>query len=431
VRGTFGRHARRAHGPRETGWGLALLGALAGLAGCAKRAPTLLKERAADLAAIDADIARANALVSKVPERGLRALPRCKPTSGYAFSVTGGAHDTDIVGAKLLAGYPSPLQGTLDLRAQNAGKSRWSGAKVFAPDERRIDAVRDLKYLLVIREHQDSSEDHVSADMFVVSRSPAAIVCAFGFEGGERGYGSAGSVVGKEVISVKRTGKVVAERDVVQGASSGSSGAFNARNHLPDSLARNLGIWISYTSAESRPRALPAGLGEYPALKVTAVLEDRGAVAFRTYLSQPFGTWSSWNTDGVRLSVFDLARTGGVVGAEQAIIVSGANGDVMASRLLATPIPSSNALLTRLRSLGFAPSSPVVEEQRDNGFRRYSVRARKGGAEAAVSVLDFSDAARRRGGATMRVEGSKVLLAHGTSPVLGTAEEIATEIAGK
>ncbi len=414
--------------------GVLLVGLVSLGAGCAKRAPTLLKERAADLAAIDASIASANALVAKVPERGTHAFPRCRATSGYAFSTMGGVHNTDLVGAKLLAGYPSPLQDVLELRAKNADKNRWNGTKVFPYDEKKIDAIRDLKFLLVIREHKDASDDHVSADMFVVSRSPAAIVCAFGFEGGERGYGSAGTVVGKEVISVKKTGKVVAERDVVQGASSGSSGAFNARNHLPESIARNLGVSISYSSteaAERARRAVPSGLGEYPAIKVKAVLEDRGAVAFRHWVSQPFGTWTSWDTEGVRVSVFETERAGGVIGAEQALIVSGPDGEATAARLLATPIPAPKDLVTRMRTLGFAASSPVKEERPSAGFYRYSVRARKGAYEATFSVLDFSEAAHRRGGATARVEGKRVLIVQGTSPVLGTAEEIATEIAGK
>lgn len=414
--------------------GALMVGLVAIASGCAKRAPTLLKERAADLAAIDGAIASANALVAKVPERGTHAFPRCKATSGYAFNTMGGVHNTDLVGAKLLAGYPSPLQDILELRAKNADKSRWNGTKVYPPDEQKIDAIRDLKFLLVIREHKDASDDHVSADMFVVSRSPSAIVCAFGFEGGARSFGSAGTVVGKEVISVKKTGKVVAERDVVQGAYSGSSGAFNARNHLPESVARNLGMSISYNTAEAAERArraVPTGLGEYPSIKVRAVLEDRGAVAFRSSISQPFGTWTSWDTDGVHVSVFETERASGVIGAEQALIVSGADGQALATRLLATPIPTPKDLVARLRPLGFVATGPVKEERPDAGFRRYALRAKRGSYEATFSVLDFSEAAHRRGGAAMRVEGKKLLIVQGTSPVLGTAEEIAAEIVGK
>lgn len=279
--------------------------------------------------------------------------------------------------------------------------------------------------------NKDASEDHVSADMFVVSRAPSAIVCAFGFDGGPPSSGSAGVVVGKEVVSVKRTGKVVAERDVVKGASSGASGAFNARNYLPQAIERNLGIFISYKSAERVKPAAAWGVDPFPTLKVKAVLEDRGAVSFRPMTSQTFGSGTFWFTGGVHVYLFEIEKTTAFIGDEQAVLVTGSGGNATAAEVLITPIPTPQDLIARLRPLGYVASGPVKEESPTPGLLRYSLRAKKGSYESTISVLDFRDAARGRNQATLRVEGKRLLIVQGASPVLGTAEQIAAEITGK
>ncbi len=141
-----------------------------------------------------------------MPDRGLRAFPRCKPSPSYVYSDSGDPksesdHNTDIVGGKYVSWTSSPLGQALALRSASVGKNRFNGAKVSPSDEATLKKLKRIKNVIVIREHKDASDDHVSADMFVVAGDPAKIVCAFGFDGGDPSYGSVGQVTGKEVRS--------------------------------------------------------------------------------------------------------------------------------------------------------------------------------------------------------------------------------------
>ncbi len=405
-------------------------------AGCGKRVSGLVADHQADYAALDARIAQANALVAKVPERGVRSFPRCKPTDRYLFSSSGGPHDTDVIGGSALAGYPSPIADVLKMRKDAEGKGRFSGPKASAFDEKRFELVKGVKNLVVLREHKDSTEHHVSADVFVVSGEPAKITCAFGFDGGEGGYGSVGTVTGKEVWTDKRTGRVVRERDHVEGASSGTSGAAEARNRLPSALARNLGLDYSYSTKEEAAKyraGYKRPLGEFPTIRVKEVLEDRGASNLRNFSAwnTPFGTNDGWNTDGIHLEIFDLGRVpGAVLGKEQVVNVGPQPDDVaFATKLAAEPVASAKDLVARVKGAGYVlfgaepPDLPAPY-----GFRKYELSASKGGAQRKISVLDFGPAARKQGDATVRIDGRRLIVVQGKSSVLGPAEEIANEI---
>lgn len=406
------------------------------LPGCGKRVATLVEEHAADYAALDARVAEAQALVAKVPEHGLRAFPRCKPSAAYVYG--GDTPNTDVIGGKVLDWDTGPIADALKLRRAAEGKGRFSGPKASVVDERRLAQLAGIANLVVLREHKTSTEDHVSADVFVVSGKPAKITCAFGFDGGHGMYGSVGRVTGKEVWTNKRTGQVVHERDVVEGASSGTSGAFEARNRLPEALARNLGIEYSYTARDAAQRALAGkarALDPFPSLRVKEVLEDRGASRpdHASSFLGTFGYEDAWDTDGVRLTVNDLAKdTLVVVGREHAVSAGGGpDGKALADRLAAESFSGSAELVAKLKSLGWSATAPAKADNPFQGGRRqYAVDAKKGDATAKVAVLDYAEAARKQNGAVMRVVGRTLLVAQGASSTLGPADEILTEITG-
>ncbi|HRG97770.1 MAG TPA: hypothetical protein PLR99_16060 [Polyangiaceae bacterium] len=204
------------------------------LAGCGKRLSTVVAEHKAEFAAMDAKIAQAKALAAGVPERGTRAFPRCKPSKDYVFSsgLNSEENTIDVLSDGMIAWDAGPLALALRFRKEHEGEGRFSGPKATPYDEKRLDVLKRLKHLVVLRDHKASTEHHVTADVFVVDLASGKITCAFGFDGGEGGYGSAGTVVGKEVRINKRTGQKVGERDVVQGASAGTSGAVEARGRL-------------------------------------------------------------------------------------------------------------------------------------------------------------------------------------------------------
>jgi hypothetical protein len=415
--------------------GILVVAASCALSGCSKRVASLVGEYQADFARLDAMIASANAEVAKVPERGTRAFSRCKPSPSYVFESNG--HNTDMIGAHLLAGNPSPLTDALAMRAASAGKGRFSGPAATAAQKETLKALATIKNLIVIREHKDASDAHVSADVFLVSGEPAKIVCAFGFDGGEGSAGSAGQVVGKEVWTNKRTGKVVGEHDLVEGKESGSSGAGNAIGRLPIAIGRNLGIAVSFAAKEAAEKAKAGGgvrFAELPTLRTTQVLEDRGAKRPRSASSSQFGLVSIWNTDGVGINLFDVGSDAYIaIGPEQAMSVTGApDGRQIADRLVAQPFGTPKDLVARLAGLGYALSSTAKDAPTFTaGHRRYGLKARKGATELKVEVLDFVEAARRQNAATLRVEGRHILVLQGISPAIGSAEEIAKEIVGK
>lgn len=417
--------------------GLLVIAALA--CGCGKRVSGLVAEHKADYEALDARIAQANALVAKVPERGTRAFPRCKPTDAYSFSSSGGKHDTDVIGGVALAGYPSPIADVLELRKKAAGNGRFSGPKASSNDEERFARVKTVKNLVVLREHKDSTEHHVSADVFVVSGEPAKITCAFGFDGGEGGYGSVGTVTGKEVWTDKRTGRVVRERDHVEGASSGSSGATEARNRLPGALARNLGLDYSYNTKDEAAKyrsGYKRPLGDFPTIRIKEVLEDRGASNLRGFSqwNTPLGTNDGWNTDGTHVEMYDLTRSPGAVLGRELVVNAGPQAEdvALATTLAGESFATPKDMIARLKGLGqvlMGPEPPALPTP--YGFRKYELKVSKGGKERKVNVLDFAAAARKQGDATVRIDGRRVILVQGNSPSLGPAEEIANEIMGR
>lgn len=413
-----------------------LLLAPATLTGCGKRTATLVQEHAADYAAIEARVAEAEALVAKVPERGVRAFPRCKPSASYVYR--GDAPNTDVVGGKALDWDSGPIAEAMRLRKESASGGRFSGPKATPFQEQRIAALAGIKNLVVLREHKDSTDFHVSADVFVVSGQPAKIVCAFGFDGGHGSYGSVGKVTGKEVWTNKRTGQVVRERDVVEGASSGTSGALEARNRLPHALARNLGLDYSYNTTEEAQKAIAGKtrpLDPFPSIRAAEVLEDRGASRpeHSTAYQGSFGYEDSWDTDGLRLSVNDASKdTSVAIGREHAVSAGASpEGRALAERLAGETFSGSAELVAKLKSLGWTATAPSKADHPFQGGRRqYAVDAKKGDASVKVAVLDYAEAARKQNGAALRVVGRDVFVAQGASPVLGPADEILTEITG-
>ncbi|HRG97769.1 MAG TPA: hypothetical protein PLR99_16055 [Polyangiaceae bacterium] len=184
------------------------------------------------------------------------------------------------------------------------------------------------------------------------------------------------------------------------------------------------------------------GLGAFPSIRVTHVLEDRNASSARgsTTYSSPFGTIDQWDTDGVSLALFDLDKLPHVaIGKEQAVNADASpEGRALAEKLAATPFADQKELAARVRPLGYSivpltPGEGAAAAYREKlaspraGRRQYSVRVKSAKGDHLVQVLDYSAGAQKRGGATLRLDGRRIVVGSGASPALGSAEELIRE----
>lgn len=405
--------------------------------GCGKRQSTLVEEYGADFAAMDAKIAQAKAEVAKVPERGTKAFPRCKRSKDYVYGPGGDGNTIDFVPGSDLGWEATPLASAMKLRKESEGKGRFSGPKATDFDVKRLAVLKRVKHLIIIREQKTSTEHQLFGDVFVVNDG-GKIACAFGFDGGEASYGSAGKVTGKEVWTDKRSGKVVREREVVEGATSGTSGTYEARKHIPLSLARNLGVLVGYDEQTQKVVGGEKGLGEFPSIRIKHVLEDRNApsVVNLTNYTSPFGPADKLITDGVELASFQLDKHPHVaIGREQAVNADASpDGRALAEKLAAQPFADEKELLARARALGYTevppktpkPNQPGAGRSRA-GVREYSVTVKNAAGDHFVQVIDYSAGAQKRGTAFVRVVGRTIVSGEGKGPVIGSAAEILNE----
>ena len=139
-----------------------------------------------------------------------------------------------------------------------------------------------------------------------------------------------------------------------------------------------------------------------------------------------------WDTDGLHVELYDAEREPNLaIGREHAVLVGGATGRSMADRLATMGIASQKDLVASLKSVGLRLSGPLPPEPKFmNGVRLHSLATKSGSTDVRVDVLDYAEAAQKKGGSTVRFEGRKVLILSGSSPIVGTPEEVGAEIMG-
>lgn len=418
-------------------------------AGC-DRAKAAVKKHEPAYARIDAFIKEATALAVAVPERGTRTFPACKPSDQYVFDAATG-HNVDLVGGKFLAWSGSPLAKALAIR-EIAGKP---GAKVDAYDLRALDKLDGIQHLVVIREHAKSDENHITADVFLVSRAPAKIVCAFPFVGAEPSYGSIGTAA-KEIITTKRNGITISEteRDIRVAAYEGSNAVSGSVTKLWSSLARHLGIaWgLGGDDFELAKKARAGQLAPPEGKRLSGwylkeALDDVGIDSTRLdRTATPTGEETRWNSDGypsetkgVSVTLFADVDKEAAVGPEHTVVVRGEK-ELQAS-LAAKPIASEAEAAARAKALGWTLAAPAVVKgaaagegglpKFSKGYRKFTLTFKKRDATAGAVVLDYSQAARAGNTGAVRLEGRQVLIVSGESPHVGTAAEVAKVLSGK
>lgn len=414
-----------------------LLGLLLATSGCSKRASSALSSHAEDFARLDKLIAQGQAEVAKIPERGVKQVGRCKPDPKWAWGSLGtGLHNIDVVPGSAM-GFSNALGDSLELRRRNEGKSYFSSDKITSIETGKLDQLKDIKHLIFVRDHKTTDKFHLTADVFVFNGETGKITCGFGFDGGQAEYGSTGTVVGKEIVTNKKTGKVVAERDWVEGKSEGTTGAYEARNKISPHFARVLGFAVysgpedEKAAKEARDGTAPKGMGKYPRLQVERVLEERAANVIGHSRVNGAGDESTWRGDGFQVFLVDASSDANVaVGAEQSVAIEGLpDRAAVAASLVGKPWKGQAELIARLRGAGIQVSSPPVDVPPREGVVRYTLMGKKEQMSPKIMVVDYSAAAQRQSSATVRIDGRRVVIVHSTLAALGTAEEIATEIA--
>lgn len=409
--------------------------------GCSKRASSALEEHADDFARIDKIIAQGNAAIAKIPERGIKQVGRCKPDPSWSWGAYGqGVHNMDVVPGSAM-GWTNALGDSLDLRRRNQGKGYFDSEKLTYHETSKLDQLKDIKHFIFIRDHKSSDKFHLTADVFVFNGDTGKLTCAFGFDGGEGAYGSEGTVKGKEIITNKKTGKVVAERDWVEGKSDGTTGAYEARNKVGSHFGRVLGVFImgdkdvEAAAKAARDGTAEKGLGKYGTTQIDRVLEERAAPVGRPSRPHGVGEETEWYGEGFRVSlvnasdVYGSPVTNAAIGAEQAVAIEGLNDNLAtASALVAKPWRGQAELLGRLRGLGIQIPAPPAETPSVEGMRRYTLQGKKDAFTVKVFVADYSAAAQKQNNSALRIDGKRVVVVRSTNPLLGTAEEIATEI---
>ena len=115
--------------------------------------------------------------------------------------------------------------------------------------------------------------------------------------------------------------------------------------------------------------------------------------------------------------------------AEQAVAIEGLNDNLAAaSALVARPWRGQAELLGRLRGLGIQIPAPPAETPSVEGMRRYTLQGKKDAFTVKVFVADYSAAAQKQNNSALRIDGKRVVVVRSTNTLVGTAEEIATEI---
>lgn len=278
------------------------------------------------------------------------------------------------------------------------------------------------------------------ADLFVVGGQPLQIVCAMGFDGGLGRGGSVGTVVGTEVRYNKRTGQTISSREVRTGVSSGTSGSFEADQNLGPFLARNLGVSMDYDldAVAAAARASGDSYSRDPPLshaRITHVLESRSAWSSEPLWSHDFGRRDQWCGENVRVHRFELSGVGFHVGPTHAFSAVGPGAEALIEPLLAHPIGTDRELLARLSSLGYRttilPQNTLFQGLGENetSYRRLTLELHKGRSSITLQILDYSGAVQHLNNAAVRVSGNTIVVVGVTPSPVGTAEEIAAEIA--